>query len=758
MTLEPGAKGTEAAGAVTRGFLFADLRGYTAFVEANGDTAGAALLDVYRRLVRETIAHHGGAEIRTEGDSFYVVFPSASSAVAGGLGIVAAAAAESAADPEHPIRVGVGVHAGEAVEAPEGYVGSAVNIAARVCAQAGAGEVLVSETVRSLIRTSGRLTFSPKGRRQLKGIDEAIALFRVEPAGTAPAGIGTGKDRRVVLLIGAGAVLGLALVAALVLRGAPGASPSPSPSAPVAAATSTPEIIERIAYTALRSADQLQPATCDIFAGEARLWLTDPAGEAPIRLLAPGDVWETQAAWSPDGTKIAYVGVKQAGTASLYVTPADGSAVRDLLPPTPPEGIDADAVRWRRPSWSADSRHLLFLYGDGGIWSVAADGSDLKQLIAPLPAPPEPTPDPQGNAEPVFPPQFGQASWMPDGRIAVEVTEQTKDPKRGTPLTAINVAAADGSGLAPLAGLPTDISVTEPAWSVDGRLAFLGGMPPPSLDEPPEYSLYVLDVGAAQARKLPVAAGVAAAPAWSPDGTKLVFGAGTLHIIGADGSGLVDLPAPSDRAACWPTWGRTTDDALPQPTASLAPGATPATQAFHLGELAPGPYQTEVFRPRTRFVVGPGWEGGRNNVDDFALVLVAGGEIDAGVIQVVVDGPCLDSPTETIGPSPRDLITHLQGNRYLTVSDPFPINVAGHSGLRVDVDVAKLPTEKDCQFFRPRVPLFIVGDGTYSLLETEHIRVVSIDVGGQPVTFLFNREPDSFLQQMQAVIDSLTFP
>ena len=91
----------------TRGFLFADLRGYTAFVEAHGDTAAAELLAAYRNLVRETVAQFGGAEIKTEGDSFYVVFDAASGAVECGLALVEAAAAASREQPERPIRVGV---------------------------------------------------------------------------------------------------------------------------------------------------------------------------------------------------------------------------------------------------------------------------------------------------------------------------------------------------------------------------------------------------------------------------------------------------------------------------------------------------------------------------------------------------------------------------------------------------------------------------------------------------------------------------
>src|SRR6266508_4993084 len=105
--------------ATTQGFLFADLRDYTHFVETHGDEAAAELLNRYRSLVRDVIERLGGAEIRTEGDSFYVVFPSASSAVQGGLAILAAAVEASASDPVRPIRVAIGVHAGETADTGE---------------------------------------------------------------------------------------------------------------------------------------------------------------------------------------------------------------------------------------------------------------------------------------------------------------------------------------------------------------------------------------------------------------------------------------------------------------------------------------------------------------------------------------------------------------------------------------------------------------------------------------------------------------
>lgn len=62
-------------------FLFADLRDYTAFVERHGDVAATTLIADYRRLVRGEVAKAKGAEVKTEGDSFYVVFEAASDAV-----------------------------------------------------------------------------------------------------------------------------------------------------------------------------------------------------------------------------------------------------------------------------------------------------------------------------------------------------------------------------------------------------------------------------------------------------------------------------------------------------------------------------------------------------------------------------------------------------------------------------------------------------------------------------------------------------
>ena len=211
----------------TRGFLFADLRGYSAFTERHGDQAARELLTSYRQSVREVIGKFDGAEIRTEGDSFYVVFDSVSQAVRAGLAILAAVAEPSADAEPHPVLVGIGIHAGEAEDSAEGIVSSAVNVAARICAQADPGELLVSDTVRALTRSYLEVSFLPRGRRRLKGIAEPLALYRVvagRTAGKAAEHNGvrsalSGRWQRAgVAAVAAAGVLAIAIIGGTVMR------------------------------------------------------------------------------------------------------------------------------------------------------------------------------------------------------------------------------------------------------------------------------------------------------------------------------------------------------------------------------------------------------------------------------------------------------------------------------------------------------------------------------------------------------------
>src|SRR5579859_1080110 len=159
----------------TLAFLFADLRGYTRFIDEHGDAAAAELVSNYRAIVRETVGRYSGREMGTEGDSFFVVFESVSSAVRCGADILAATGRH---DP--PIRLGIGIHAGEAAAGERGYVAGPVNLAARLCAAARAGDLLITGTVRALTRSAVEVRFEPAGVRRLKGFDEPVELWRVD--------------------------------------------------------------------------------------------------------------------------------------------------------------------------------------------------------------------------------------------------------------------------------------------------------------------------------------------------------------------------------------------------------------------------------------------------------------------------------------------------------------------------------------------------------------------------------------------------
>ena len=163
-----------------RAFLFSDLRGYTAYVERRGDAAAADLLGTYRDIVRAAVAAHEGAEIKTEGDSFYVVFDSPSAAVSCAISVQRALAAHESDGRERQLRVGIGLHAGETVPFDDQFVGSTVNVASRLASKAEADEIVVSDTLRGLVRTSLPLRLSDRGPLDLKGVSEPIHAWQVE--------------------------------------------------------------------------------------------------------------------------------------------------------------------------------------------------------------------------------------------------------------------------------------------------------------------------------------------------------------------------------------------------------------------------------------------------------------------------------------------------------------------------------------------------------------------------------------------------
>lgn len=160
-------------------FLFADLRDYTAFVERHGDVAATTLIADYRRLVRSEVTKAKGAEIKTEGDSFYVVFEGAGDAVRCAISILREADRYSRERPDRPMRVGIGIHAGEPQPHEGQYVGGAVIVAARLAQASAAGELLVSDVVRGLLPRGTAPAMQERQGLVLKGIADAPRAFAV---------------------------------------------------------------------------------------------------------------------------------------------------------------------------------------------------------------------------------------------------------------------------------------------------------------------------------------------------------------------------------------------------------------------------------------------------------------------------------------------------------------------------------------------------------------------------------------------------
>jgi class 3 adenylate cyclase len=168
------------AGAEIRTFLIADVRGYTRFTQTRGDEAAARLAARFAEVARERVELHGGNLIELRGDEALCVFTSPRAALRAATDMQRQFADQIRADPELPLRVGIGIDAGEAVPVEDGFRGGALNLAARLCSVAKPGEVLVSEAITHLARRVEDVSYVDRGRVAMKGIEQPVHVFRLE--------------------------------------------------------------------------------------------------------------------------------------------------------------------------------------------------------------------------------------------------------------------------------------------------------------------------------------------------------------------------------------------------------------------------------------------------------------------------------------------------------------------------------------------------------------------------------------------------
>ena len=241
---------------------------------------------------------------------------------------------------------------------------------------------------------------------------------------------------------------------------------------------------------------------------EQRLTAADVDPSTPQGLL-----FQTEPAWSPDGSTIAFVS-KRSGTSDLYAMNADGSGTRRLT-----STKDDDA----QPDWSPDGERIVFARGSPGrLFVMAADGTGARRITT-------------GQAE------ESEPAWSPDGRW---IAYARREP--GTSIRELWLVRPDGSQprqLTKLGGV-----AQAPSWSPDGRqIAFSANV------SENRFDIYTVKADGTDV-KLVTSGDDSFEPAWSPDGKTIAFTeAGAIVAIDVANGEEQTLTDP-DNNDSYPTW------------------------------------------------------------------------------------------------------------------------------------------------------------------------------------------------------------
>lgn len=162
-----------------RTFLIADVRGYSRYTDQYGDEAAALLAARFAEIVNDGVEAHGGGIVEIRGDEGLAVFGSARQAIRAAIDLQDQFEEEMVGE-DFPLRVGIGIDSGEAVQLEDGsYRGAALNVAARLCARAHGGQTLVSEATSRLAGRLAGVAYNDRGRVRLKNIAEPVHILQV---------------------------------------------------------------------------------------------------------------------------------------------------------------------------------------------------------------------------------------------------------------------------------------------------------------------------------------------------------------------------------------------------------------------------------------------------------------------------------------------------------------------------------------------------------------------------------------------------
>lgn len=155
------------SGTVT--FMFTDIEGSTALLRRLGPERFAAALQQHRDIVRAAVERYGGVEVDTQGDAFFVAFPTATGAVE------AAGAAQRELAGVGTLRIRMGLHTGTPLVVDDGYIGADVHLGARIASTGYGGQVLLSAATRALVDVD----VTDLGEHRLKDFEAKISIYQL---------------------------------------------------------------------------------------------------------------------------------------------------------------------------------------------------------------------------------------------------------------------------------------------------------------------------------------------------------------------------------------------------------------------------------------------------------------------------------------------------------------------------------------------------------------------------------------------------
>ena len=383
-----------------RTFLIADVRGYTRYTQEYGDEAAARLAAAFAGIVEDVVASSGGRLVEIRGDEALVVFTSPRDAIRTAIALQHRFVEQMHSENPLPLRVGIGLDAGEAVPVGDGYRGGAVNLAARLCSLAQPGEVLVSEGLAHLARKVDETSYVDRGRISVKGLSERVRVYGVAFPLDMPTDPPQHRRFNTTLVVTVGAVVAIALLAllvALLTTGFAGSDPpkrieentlaaidakngklasdTPVGNGPTAVAQGLGSVW--VANSVDGTVSRIEPDREErpvirvpgtpggIAAGEGAVWVTDATGHTLAQIKADSNTVVRDDIAVGNGAGAVAVGEGAVWVANTL----DGTVSRV----DPRRGVETDVVR-------VAGRPEALVVGAGSIWVANGDTASVSRI------------------------------------------------------------------------------------------------------------------------------------------------------------------------------------------------------------------------------------------------------------------------------------------------------------------------------------------------------------------------------------------